>query len=64
MEREDPKEEEESLRALLLPSPTLVLLLLVSSQQFSKLSLQIRRLVSWFVSHSAQPGQLSLAYWK
>ena len=62
MEREDPKEEEESLRALLLPSPTLVLLLSVSSQQFSKLSLQIRRLVSWFVSHSAQPGQLSLAY--
>ena len=62
MEREDPKEEEESLRALLLPSPTLVLLLLVSSQQFSKLSLQIRHLVSWSVSHSAQPGQLSLAY--
>ena len=62
MEREDPKEEEESLRALLLPSPTLVLLLLVTSQQFSKLSLQIRRLVSWSVFHSAQPGQLSLAY--
>ena len=48
MEREDPKEEEESLRALLLPSPTLVLLLLVTSQQFSKLSLQIRH---WFQGH-------------